>query len=64
MAFELATGEYLFDPRKGSTYSRDEDHLARMIELLGPFPRLVVNEGARYLEFFHRNGIFQTVGVF
>ncbi len=26
--FELATGDYLFDPHTGDDYSRDEDHLA------------------------------------
>jgi serine/threonine protein kinase len=39
MAFELATGDYLFDPHNGSNgdsfYSRDEDHLAHIVELLG-----------------------------
>ena len=35
MAFELLTGDLLFDPRAGDGYSRDEDHLALMIELLG-----------------------------
>jgi hypothetical protein len=37
-AFELATGDYLFEPHSGSTYSRDEDHLAHVIELLGSIP--------------------------
>jgi serine/threonine-protein kinase SRPK3 len=36
--FELATGDYLFDPQNSSKYSRDEDHLALMIECLGPLP--------------------------
>lgn len=38
MIFELLTGEFLFDPKQGSEYARDEDHLALMIELLGPMP--------------------------
>merc|ERR1719510_1456084 len=28
MAFELATGDYLFEPHSGEDYTRDEDHLA------------------------------------
>ena len=36
--FELLTGEFLFDPRTGDNFDRDEDHLALMIELLGPLP--------------------------
>ena len=35
LIFELATGELLFDPRRRSRYSRDEDHLALMFELMG-----------------------------
>ena len=37
MVFELATGDLLFDPReaKDRSYSRDEDHLALMMELAG-----------------------------
>ena len=31
MAFELATGDYLFEPHSGDDYSRDEDHLAHII---------------------------------
>uniref|UniRef100_A0A8C6V2C5 non-specific serine/threonine protein kinase n=1 Tax=Neogobius melanostomus TaxID=47308 RepID=A0A8C6V2C5_9GOBI len=27
MAFELATGDYLFEPHSGEDYSRDEDHI-------------------------------------
>ena len=37
MAFELATGDYLFEPHSGENYSRDDDHLAHIIELLGMF---------------------------
>ncbi|XP_065177593.1 SRSF protein kinase 3-like isoform X2 [Sycon ciliatum] len=35
MTFELATGDYLFEPHSSETYSRDEDHIANIIELLG-----------------------------
>jgi len=38
MFFELLTGDFLFDPRTGKDWSRDEDHLALMIELLGDLP--------------------------
>lgn len=36
--FELITGDYLFDPKSGSSFGRDDDHLAQMVELLGEFP--------------------------
>ena len=38
MAFELATGDFLFEPHAGGSYSKDEDHLAHMMELLGEIP--------------------------
>lgn len=38
MFFELITGDFLFDPRTGDDWSRDEDHLALMIELIGSYP--------------------------
>lgn len=43
MIFELLTGDYLFEPQCSSTYSKDEDHLAQIIELLGPLPPYLQN---------------------
>lgn len=40
LLFELLTGDYLFDPRDGQTFTRDDDHLAQIIELVGEFPLL------------------------
>ncbi len=56
MAFELATGDYLFDPHSGDTYSRDEDHLAHIIELLGPIPKNIALAGGFSKEFFNKRG--------
>ncbi len=56
MAFELATGDYLFDPHSGDTYSRDEDHLAHIIELLGPIPKGIALAGSFSKEFFNKRG--------
>ena len=55
-AFELATGDYLFEPHSGEGYSRDEDHLAHIIELLGPIPRHLALAGKYSREFFNRRG--------
>ncbi|CDW77938.1 serine threonine protein kinase [Stylonychia lemnae] len=33
--FELVTGDYLFEPKKGRTFTKNEDHLALISELLG-----------------------------
>lgn len=38
MFFELLTGDFLFDPRSSKDWSRNEDHLALMIELIGSQP--------------------------
>lgn len=42
MIFEIATGDFLFDPKSGRNYDRDEDHLALIIELLGPMSKKVI----------------------
>ena len=55
-AFELATGDYLFEPHSGENYSRDEDHLAHIIELLGPIPRSIALMGKYSSEFFTKRG--------
>ncbi|KAM3916251.1 SRSF protein kinase 1-like [Leptodactylus fuscus] len=56
MAFELATGEYLFEPDSGENYSRDEDHIALIIELLGHIPRKLIAAGKYSKEFFTKKG--------
>ena len=56
MAFELATGDYLFEPHSADEYSRDEDHLAHIIELLGDIPRNIVFSGRYSKEFFNKKG--------
>uniref|UniRef100_A0A9J7ZKA4 non-specific serine/threonine protein kinase n=2 Tax=Cyprinus carpio TaxID=7962 RepID=A0A9J7ZKA4_CYPCA len=52
MAFELATGDYLFEPHSGEDYSRDEDHLALIIELLGHIPHHYALSGKFSQEYF------------
>uniref|UniRef100_A0A8D2JDS3 non-specific serine/threonine protein kinase n=1 Tax=Varanus komodoensis TaxID=61221 RepID=A0A8D2JDS3_VARKO len=56
MAFELATGDYLFEPHSGEDYSRDEDHIALIIELLGKIPRKLIVAGKYSKEFFTKKG--------
>lgn len=38
LIFELITGDFLFDPHDGSNFTKDEDHMAQIVELLGEFP--------------------------
>lgn len=56
LAFELSTGDYLFDPHGGEDYSRDEDHLAHIIELLGVIPASLINRGKHGLKYFNSFG--------
>ena len=54
--FELITGDYLFDPQSGTKYGKDDDHIAQIIELLGPFPRSLCLSGKWSQEIFNRRG--------
>ncbi|XP_035236518.1 SRSF protein kinase 3 isoform X2 [Anguilla anguilla] len=56
MAFELATGDYLFEPHSGEDYTRDEDHIAHIIELLGAVPPHFALSGRYSREYFNRRG--------
>jgi len=56
-AFELVTGDYLFEPHSGEDYSRDEDHIAHIMELLGPIPRNIAMSGKYSREFFTKRGV-------
>ncbi|KAI5955414.1 SKY1 [Candida margitis] len=53
LIFELLTGDYLFDPRDGKSYSKDDDHLAQIIELLGDFPRMMIKESYYGRDYFN-----------
>lgn len=61
MAFELATGDYLFEPHEGQDYSRDDDHLAHIIELLGEIPVNITQNGKYAKTFFNKKGKLRRV---
>ncbi|KAJ3061446.1 serine/threonine protein kinase, CMGC group, partial [Podochytrium sp. JEL0797] len=56
MTFELITGDYLFDPQAGTRYTKDDDHVAQISELLGGFPKSVALSGKYSNELFNRRG--------
>ncbi|KAI8980816.1 kinase-like domain-containing protein [Pilobolus umbonatus] len=56
MIFELLTGTYLFDPQKGSRFNRDDDHLAQIIELMGPMHKSFALSGTNSSEYFNHKG--------
>jgi hypothetical protein len=49
----LATGDYLFEPHATDKYSRDEDHIAHIMELMGNIPREMINTGRFAPKYFH-----------
>ncbi|KAL7746438.1 serine/threonine protein kinase, CMGC [Sorochytrium milnesiophthora] len=61
MIFELLTGDYLFEPQQGSQYSKDDDHVAQMIELLGMFPKYFSTHGKYWPELFNRKGELRNI---
>ncbi|XP_076608497.1 SRSF protein kinase 3-like [Chaetodon auriga] len=61
MAFELATGDYLFDPQSGATFSREEDHIAHIIELLGPLPSHFALSGRHSKRYFNCKGQLRRI---
>lgn len=59
--FELLTGgDYLFDPQSGSKYSKDDDHVAQIVELIGEFPKSLAIAGKYSNEIFNRKGTRPT----
>lgn len=56
LVFELLTGDYLFDPQPGRDYSKDDDHIGQIIELLGHFPESVWRNGKYASKFFSSSG--------
>ena len=58
LVFEMLTGDYLFDPREDpqGKFTRDEDHLALMSELLGRMPKKLTTQGKYSKEMFNKKG--------
>lgn len=62
--FELITSDYLFDPKSSASYSRNDDHLAQIVELLQTWPsKDYLRTCSRWREFFDRSGQnFRKIG--
>jgi serine/threonine-protein kinase SRPK3 len=62
VTFELLTAEYLFDPQsQGQLFTKDDDHMAQIIELLGDFP-LDAKMGGKYSrELFDHTGVLRYI---
>jgi len=64
MLFELVTGDYLFNPKEDKRhqkYTRNDDHIAQMIELCGPFPEHMKKNGKYVRTFFNSKGELRNI---
>ena len=56
MIFELITGDYLFNPKSGANYSKEEDHIAYIMELIGVPDKKWILSGKRSRKYFTTKG--------
>ncbi|XP_051948054.1 SRSF protein kinase 3 isoform X2 [Xyrauchen texanus] len=63
LAFELVTGDSLFEPKAGPNFSLEEDHLAHIIELLGKIPMSVARSGRYSSKYFDGKGDLLRITV-
>ncbi|TFK41305.1 kinase-like domain-containing protein [Crucibulum laeve] len=62
LLFELLTAEYLFDPQgHGEMFTKDDDHMAQIIELLGDFPMEIKMGGKYSRELFDHSGALRYI---
>ncbi|KAK2462028.1 hypothetical protein APHAL10511_006491 [Amanita phalloides] len=62
LVFELLTAEYLFDPQgQGELFTKDDDHMAQIIELMGDFPMEVKMGGKYSRELFDHTGVLRYI---
>lgn len=54
--FELLTGDQLFHPKSSKTFSKDDDHVALIVELLGHWPKHFAKGGKRSKSLFNAQG--------
>jgi serine/threonine-protein kinase SRPK3 len=62
MVFELVTGDYMFDPKKGKTYKKNDDHLALIEELIGPYKDLKwLKSNENWKNFYNSEGRLKRI---
>ncbi|CCH60619.1 hypothetical protein TBLA_0D01110 [Henningerozyma blattae CBS 6284] len=61
LIFELLTGDFLFEPDEGNSYSKDDDHIAQIIELLGEIPSYLLRNGRSSSDFFNSRGNLRNI---
>ncbi|CDO93047.1 unnamed protein product [Kluyveromyces dobzhanskii CBS 2104] len=61
LLFELLTGDFLFEPQNGHSYTKDDDHIAQIIELLGNIPECLLVTGRAVRTFFNSRGELRNI---
>jgi serine/threonine-protein kinase SRPK3 len=61
IVFELVTGDFLFQPEKGETFTKNDDHVAKFIQTLGKMPKNFAKRGEYYNKFFTKEGKMRRV---
>ena len=61
LIFELLTGDFLFEPDDGHSYTKDDDHIAQIIELLGEFPKYLLDTGKYTRRCFNSKGQLRNI---
>ncbi|KAG7439095.1 kinase-like protein [Guyanagaster necrorhizus] len=62
VVFELLTAEYLFDPQgQSELFTKDDDHMAQIIELLGDFSMEVKMSGKYSRQLFDHTGVLRYI---
>ncbi|EGO02812.1 hypothetical protein SERLA73DRAFT_48203 [Serpula lacrymans var. lacrymans S7.3] len=62
LIFELLTAEYLFDPHgQGELFTKDDDHMAQIMELMGDFPMEAKMDGKYSRELFDHSGSLRYI---
>lgn len=59
---EFIQGIVIFraEASKRGTWTAEDDHLAKIMEIIGPFPRSFINKGRRAAEFFDEQGMMAS----
>ena len=61
IVFELVTGDFLFQPEKGDTFTKNDDHVAKFIQTLGKMPKNFARRGEYYNKFFTKEGKMRRI---
>lgn len=63
MIYEMLTGDLLFQPKKSEEWSKNDDHLAQMQELLGVFDKNFIARSPKMRKYFTKEGKMKRLAV-